>query len=113
MISLICDRTKSGNEGFDEEGFGGRVLRRRDDDDDDNGDNDADGDDGDKSPRYKQDPNNALQFVSYGEVDDGKGRMDVLRLSWRTRYACEEFEGDDDEPSKQAGWGFFTWFILM
>lgn len=105
VISLICDKEKTGNEGFDEKSQEKSFSRR--DADDDNGDDQNDG------PRYKQDPNNALQFVSYGEVEDGKSRIDVLRLTWRTKYACEDFEGDEDEPTKKAGWGFFTWFILM
>lgn len=111
VISLICDKEKSGNEGLDAEALSMSILRRDDSDDDDN-DNDGDND-GDNGPRYKQDPNNALQFVSYVEEGEGKNRMDVLKLNWRTQYACEEYEGDDDTGTKKPGWGFFTWFILM
>lgn len=44
--------------------------------------------------------------------------MDVLRLTWHTKYACENADdindGDDDGKSdSSAGWGFFTWFIVM
>lgn len=109
VISLICDRQKTGNEGFDEEAMSMSIVRRDDDDDKDDGDND----DNNKGDRFKQDPDKALQFVSYGEIEDGKGHMDVLRLNWRTKYACEDFEGDGDDEPKKAGWGFFTWFILM
>ena len=59
----------------------------------------------------KQDDGKSLTFVSYGSIDD---KTDVLRLNWRTKYACEDFEDDDDESSsKGSHWGFFTWFIIM
>lgn len=105
VLSMICDKSMTGNEGFEEDKS--RSLLRRDDDDDE---------DGDKGSRYKQDPDTALQFVSYGEVEDGKERFDVLRMTWRTKYACEDVEddGDDgDDDNKSAGWGFFTWFFLL
>lgn len=109
VVSLVCDKKMTGNEGFDEDNKVRSIVRRDDDDDndddDDGGDNDA--------PRYVQDPENALQFVSYGEVYEGKDHIDVLKLTWRTQYACEDFEGGKDEESKKPGWGFFTWFILM
>lgn len=107
VISFICDKDMSGNEGNESDD----KKRRRRDDDEDNGD------DGDKKPdgdRYVQDPKSALQFVSYQFEEDGKNSMDVLRLNWKTKYACEEASDDDDNTgSKKAGWGFFTWFILM
>lgn len=113
VISFICDREWTGNEGYEEDKR--RALGRRDDDDDNNGDSDSDGDgDGQKDPsdRYKQDSKSALQFVSYQGEDEGKNRMHVLRLTWKTKYACESLDRGDD-GAKTAGWGFFTWFILM
>lgn len=113
VINLICDKKMTGNEGQDEEEGKQLLLRRDGDEDDKDGDDQNGGDDG---PRFRQDPNSALQFVSYGQVDEGKNRIDVLRLDWRTKYACEDSENssdDDDDESKSAGWGFFTWFILM
>ena len=59
----------------------------------------------------KQDDGKSLTFVSYGAIDE---KTDVLRLNWRTKYACEDFEDDDDDSSnKSSHWGFFTWFIIM
>lgn len=52
----------------------------------------------------------SLQFVSYGQVE-GKSNMEVLRLNWKTKYACEAYAESDE--AKKSGWGFFTWFILM
>jgi len=67
----------------------------------------GDADDHDEEDVSKE---NSLTFVSYGPVE-GRENMEVLRLDWRTKYACEDFE--DDADGKKGGWGFFTWFILM
>lgn len=93
VIQLQCDLDRTGNE----------QRRKRDEASDDD---DKDKDDQDESPSPS-----SLEFVSYGEVE-GKERMQVLRLNWRTKYACEDFT-EDDGSGKKAGWGFFTWFILM
>ena len=106
VVSFLCEKDWSGNEGYEEE----KKRLRRADDDEEEDDDDQPGD----GERFKQDPKNALQFVSYAEEGEGKDRMDVLRLDWRTKHACEEYDGGDDEPTKtEGGWGFFTWFILM
>lgn len=116
VVSFLCEADFTGNEGYDDEEDKRRarsMSRRAEDKDDDD-------DDDEKSPenRYKQDEKNAIQFVSYGEEGEGKDRLDVLRLNWRTKYACEKSAeegggaGDDDSEEK-AGWGFFTWFILL
>ena len=51
-----------------------------------------------------------LLFKSYGAEAAG-GEADVLRLEWRTKYACESVEGEG--PGKRGSWGFFTWFLIM
>lgn len=83
VIQLECDRDRTGNE---------RVKKR------------DEGDEGEEPPTA------SLTYVSYGDVE-GKERLQVLRLNWKTKYACEDFTEDDGE--KKGGWGFFTWFILM
>lgn len=109
VIQFICDKTRTGNEGNEAailslpEGRGRVSLARRADED--------------KNDDEKDDDARSLQFVSYGRVE-GKEDVDLLRLNWRTKYACEDFEDDDDgddddDDDKKAGWGFFTWFILM
>ncbi|KAK5087319.1 type II membrane protein [Exophiala xenobiotica] len=105
LVSFFCERDWTGNEGYEEEK---KRLKREEEDDDDGDDEPGSGE------RFKQDSKNALQFVSYTEEGEGKDRMDVLRLNWRTKYACEQYDEGDDEPTKkEAGWGFFTWFILI
>ena len=95
VIQLQCDLDRTGNEQ--------RRKRAEASDDDD--------DDKDKSGQDESPSTSSLQFVSYGEVE-GKERTQVLRLNWRTKYACEDFT-EDDGSDKKTGWGFFTWFILM
>ncbi len=53
-----------------------------------------------------------LTFNSYGPGQEDGKIIDILRLDWRTKYACEGYE-DDSGSSGSEGWGFFTWFIVM
>ena len=78
----------------------------KDDDKDDGKDGDDDDDD-DKDDEDKR----PLKFISYKEEAD---QTTVLRLEWRTKYACEKRDGaDSPSKSKSEHWGFFTWFIIM
>ncbi|KAK6593618.1 hypothetical protein H4I95_11407 [Botrytis cinerea] len=52
----------------------------------------------------------SLQFV---RLDKDKGDADILRLTWRTKYACEDGPKDDGDDKKSSHWGFFTWFIIV
>lgn len=38
--------------------------------------------------------------------------VDILRLKWRTKYACES-QKDEDDAANSGHWGFFTWFLIM
>lgn len=105
IIEFVCDRDVTGNEGFEDKER--RRVKRDDDDDDDNEDGEG------KLPDL--DKGQSLQFVSYkteGEDDDESG---TLRLSWKTKYACEGAADEPKEPKKgsKGSWGFFTWFLIM
>ncbi|TGO37603.1 hypothetical protein BHYA_0093g00290 [Botrytis hyacinthi] len=52
----------------------------------------------------------SLQFV---RLDKDKGDADILRLTWRTKFACEDGPKDDGDDMKSSHWGFFTWFIIV
>jgi autophagy-related protein 27 len=112
IIEFQCDLDRSGNEGF--EAADGKIISTRaaglldkrevvamnigsltkEDPKDDS-----------------EDDGKSLSFVSYGSTDE---KTDLLRLNWRTKYACEDFEDDDGgSSSKNSHWGFFTWFIIM
>lgn len=108
IIEFECDAKRTGLEGL-EKGSGGkpveddekdeRRMRRRAEGDDD---------DDEKEPPEKQ---SSLQLVSYKNEGEEDKAVDVLRLNWKTKYACE---GQKDVPSKsKASWGFFTWFLIM
>lgn len=87
VIQLQCDPDRTGNEA--------RRMKRDD--------KEEDGDDEEPST-------SSLSFVSYGPVE-GKEKLEVVRFNWKTKYACEDYA--DSDEAKKAGWGFFTWFILM
>ena len=107
IIDMTCDPHRTGNERRD------IVFREEiEERDDDEGDKDKDGekdDEGDGDGDEKR----SLHFVSYGEDADSGGKQRTLRLDWRTKYACEDYEEDDDGGSKSTHWGFFTWFIVL
>ena len=95
IVEFVCHNTRDGlenpydpNEKYEEE----KVKREEDDKEED---------DDPKSP--------SLQFVSY---DQEEGDADILRMKWRTKYACEDSKKKQD-AEKGNHWGFFTWFILM
>jgi len=103
VIEFVCDPDRSGLEGLvDEDDMGRRAVSAAESNDDDN------------SSRK------SLTFKSFGQVDDDAY---VLKLDWRTRYACDEYKGgdgkgDDDndgdrENASGSHWGFFTWLIIM
>jgi len=91
IVELVCDRTRTGLENLPkpEDGYD-EVVRRRDEE--------KAGDDGTPS----------LEFTGYTSEEE----IDVLRLNWRTEYACEDSK-DKENKSKSGRWGFFTWFIIV
>lgn len=113
IIEFQCDREMEGTEGFDEKtksfdttslnSYGRMGKRMAEGDDEDDGEDD--------SPLPDLDEGKAMQFVSY---ETEKDNTKVLRLNWKTRYACEGEAGKAPEGGKKtAGWGFFTWFLII
>lgn len=111
VIEFLCDPERSGLEGDekddrendDSDEKNDDKLRRRDEKDDDKKD--------DKSDKK------SLKFISYKDESVKDEVWSVLRLEWKTKYACEKKEDRENpvegEPSTKNGWGFFSWFILM
>lgn len=54
-----------------------------------------------------------MKFLSYKNEESKKEDWDVLRISWNTKYACEDAINSPSSPNKGSSWGFFTWFIIM
>jgi hypothetical protein len=52
----------------------------------------------------------SLRWESYA-ADPANDQVDLLRLQWKTKYACKDQRDVGNGETK--GWGFFTWFILM
>ncbi|KAL9071718.1 MAG: hypothetical protein Q9157_005357 [Trypethelium eluteriae] len=131
ILEMLCDRNRTGLEGDLGDGRvpphdNSRTLTARSysEDDDDEGKDPEDGgddeDDGDGDDEEDQDKDRSLRYVSYGNEGDGKNEMGVLRLEWRTKWACEgmadqndDGTDDDDNEDKNKHWGFFTWFIIV
>jgi len=102
IIEFECDRERTGLEGLEgKEEEEEKEKRKEGDDEDDDGDEEGDS-------------KASLKFVSYKLEGPEEEQLEVLRLLWRTKYACESV---DDEPSegsnKKAGWGWFTWLLIM
>ncbi|KAL4880226.1 autophagy-related protein 27 [Aspergillus karnatakaensis] len=108
LIDFECDPDKSGLEGLSDAVK--RLLRSREDSKDDSGD-EKEGEgkgDGDKEPfNDGSNPDRSLQFKSFEKGDDKY----VLNLTWKTRYACDDYL-KNREPSS-GHWGFFTWLIII
>jgi hypothetical protein len=49
-----------------------------------------------------------LKFRGYESDTD----VDILKLDWYTKYACES-QKEEDDAAKSGQWGFFTWFLIM
>ena len=103
IIEFLCAPKLTGKEGFEDQAtlgadpayYGDMETR----------------DDGDDLPDLPDlDKGKNLEFRSYKPEGD-EGTM-VLRLRWKTKFACE---GAADKPSGDGsgGWGFFTWFIIV
>lgn len=103
IIEFLCDKDVTGNEGFGDNAMmlddvEYASMKERDDDD--------------EPDLPDQDERKNLKFVSY----QPEGDSEVLRLRWRTKFACEgaaSKEPDSDNGDGSAGWGFFTWLIII
>jgi hypothetical protein len=102
VIDFQCDHERSGLEGLrtipDSET---KERRRR-------------ADEGGAVPSGNSTSGNSssasLQFKSFAPSDDGTY---ILRLDWRTKYACDEFEKEKGDTPGSRSWGFFTWLIII
>jgi len=98
IIEFECDASLDGLEGVVEAGKPGKEEKKqRSAEDDEEG-----GDD-------EEEKKSSLQFVSYKEESE---KLEVLRLQWKTKYACER-DVDTGSGSTSSHWGFFTWLIIM
>ncbi|KAL1962406.1 hypothetical protein VTN77DRAFT_9745 [Rasamsonia byssochlamydoides] len=106
VIEFKCDPDRSGLEGLEDVADSEEKRRRRRDEDGEDGGDKKDGGD-EKDDGDEKNDNRSLQFKSFKLVDDTY----ILRLDWRTRYACENYVRDN--PKSGGHWGFFTWLIII
>ncbi|KAK1144691.1 type II membrane protein [Aspergillus melleus] len=88
VIEFQCDPDRSGLEGLTPQADDGPE---------------------DEEKQRRDEDRRSLQFKSFGLVDDDSY---VLRLDWRTRYACDNYV-DDNKGDSSSHWGFFTWLIII
>jgi hypothetical protein len=124
VIEFVCDQNMDGTEqewtpedeydrNVDKDGRRRSIFDRRDDDDDDDNKHEHEGT---KEKQLIKD-GAALKFLSYGheQLKEPKFDGDVLRLEWRTKYACSKRneDGSSGDGDQSSHWGFFTWLIVM
>lgn len=142
VIDFVCNKDLDGTEGeYDgaEDKYDSKHDRRADDDkkDDDKKDDEKEGEGEDKDkdkdkdddgvPKEVQlglDKNPSLVFERYG-LSDSDANVDVLLLTWSSKYVCESKAGDGDDGSGGSGdedgdakkpsasWGAFTWIVIL
>ncbi|KAI9761778.1 MAG: hypothetical protein M1840_001697 [Geoglossum simile] len=103
IVEWLCDKSLEGTEGLDgnDNGDDGEERRLRTREEGEGGD-DGDGKWVEGGP--------SLIIKNYGPLTPGADE-DVLRMEWRTKYACEDMKNSDSGTS--GHWGFFTWFIII
>ncbi len=136
IIEFLCDHKKTGTEGEwesedkyekradDEDKTDDKKDDKKDDekdedkkDDDETDDEDKDGETHSGMEHQLKKDDAVLIWESYETVKDAK----VLHLTWHTKYACEKRDGDKDSDKDDpedggkvsAGWGFFTWLVIV
>lgn len=101
IVEFICDKDLFGDENlYDPEdkydGDDGKEKR----------DETEEPEDGEKEDPAKQP---SLKLVKYDKTGVD---FDILRLEWKTKFACLDAK-DQKDRDPNGHWGFFTWFIIM
>jgi autophagy-related protein 27 len=96
IIELLCDRQMSGWEPKPEPSS--KLVER---------------DDEAKGDEPEENVGSALNFVSYNEEPVSGENWKVLKLQWKTKYACEDASSLPPTNGGGSHWGFFTWLIIM
>ncbi|KKA30681.1 hypothetical protein TD95_003358 [Thielaviopsis punctulata] len=65
--------------------------------------------DGEETNAEKQFVNEGAALIFDKYSNEGKEVTGTLRLTWKTKYACQSVARGDSTRS----WGFFTWFIIL
>lgn len=109
IIEFLCDNNRTGLEGAQgdsREKIDYEQTTARAEDGEKTGDDEKD----DKDVE-KEEP--SLSLVSYNIEGEGDKRVEVLRMTWKTKYACEGEIDHKPSDTKSSHWGFFTWFLII
>lgn len=111
IVEFLCDKEREGLENLldPEDKYKSPSKEKREEGGDKKDDEKKDDDKKDGDSKVDDSKSASLEFVRFDQSSD---EIDVLRLKWRTKYACED-QKEEDDAEKKASWGFFTWFILM
>ncbi|KAI1002987.1 hypothetical protein K3495_g5215 [Podosphaera aphanis] len=102
VIEFICDESRNGTENLitPEDEYVQQKSKR-------NGLNNTEITPSDA----EDDVDFAAPSLVFKEYNQDREDVDVLHLSWRTKYACENASKLIDH--EESHWGFFTWFIII
>lgn len=127
VIDFVCDKDRNGTEGeYDSEDKYESALSiaaRADGDDKDGEDKDGEDVTPSKEVQLGLDNDPSLIFDRYG-VSDSDTNVDVLHLTWSSKYVCESKtddgsdgsdDGDEDGGAQKPSshWGAFTWIVIL
>jgi autophagy-related protein 27 len=102
VIEFQCDPNRTGLEGLKNDD----DLDKRQTENKMRREEEGDGEDNDEENQTQ-----SLQYKSFDLIDD---KSWILRLDWKTKYACEDYKREHPaEPSSGGHWGLFTWLIIM
>ncbi|KAK5632441.1 hypothetical protein RRF57_008155 [Xylaria bambusicola] len=130
VIDFVCNKDLDGSEG--EHDTEDKYEPNKDPvearvEDESNGDEDKDGDESTppKEVQLGMDKNPSLVFDRYGPSDTDTN-VDVLHLTWSSKYVCESEaddgkkggddkgdDGDGEGKKPSSHWGAFTWIIVL
>ncbi|KAI1368869.1 autophagy-related protein 27 [Xylaria arbuscula] len=141
VIDFICNKDLDGTEGEhdteDKYEPSQETVKARAEDEGGEGDGgeDNDGEEGTpaKEIQLGLDKNPSLRFDRYGPSDDNTDTdVDVLHLTWSSKYVCEskaddgkggdgdkggdkdgDKDGDGEVKKPSSHWGFFTWIVVL
>ncbi|KAI1426290.1 autophagy-related protein 27 [Xylaria sp. FL1777] len=130
VIDFVCNKDLDGTEGeYDPEDKyepnPDPVEARAEDDGNEDKDKDKDENTPPKEVQLGIEKNPSLVFDQYGPDDIDKN-VDVLHLTWSSKYVCEskaddgkdgsgDGNGDEGGDVKKPGshWGAFTWIVIL
>lgn len=115
IIEFECNPERTGLEGL-EKGSGGKPQEDKKKDDEEAEERLRTREEGEKKEgddKAKPEDTSSLTLISYKQEGEGDKTTGVLRLNWKTKYACEGQTEHSPAKSTSGHWGWFTWLFIM